>query len=443
MKILAPDIEQAVGASEDIFGRDSFGDGLLKVFDLSEDPLVVALDEPWGSGKTVFAKRLAQRARAKKFKVIYFDAFKRDYEPDVFVSLASEIIEETGINPKEKKALQARAKDVAKIVGRVAIKGAVRGLTAGVIRASDFEDANADIANEVSKEVEAELDKIIDSRLESAKSEQRAFETFRQTLSNLMSADEGQKPLIFIVDELDRCRPTYALSVLETIKHLFSVKNVHFLLVCQLDQLSAATRKMYGSEIDASLYLEKFIHFRVTFPQLEKRENSRLLKQFSMNVLKAMPDDDESGRLKDSFAEFTSLVWSRGEYSLRRIERLCTLFGLCMAFTNKNTIRFPALLHILCDLKLSAPKLFSKAKNGTLSYQEVKNYYGFSDNPDERNGELDWYSLSWRYFLSSAEELKAIDDSGFGRSLFQYNIEREAVIRFLANKIVERFAFPT
>jgi hypothetical protein len=87
--------------------------------------------------------------------------------------------------------------------------------------------------------------------------------------------------------------------------------------------------------------------------------------------------------------------------------------------------------------------LFSKAKNGTLSYQEVKNYYGFSDNPDERNGELDWYSLSWRYFLSSAEELKAIDDSGFGRSLFQYNIEREAVIRFLANKIVERFAFPT
>ncbi|MER9054636.1 P-loop NTPase fold protein [Mesorhizobium sp. M0213] len=443
MKILAPDIEQAVGASEDIFGRDLFGDGLLKVFDLSDDALVVALDEPWGSGKTVFARRLARRARDQKFKVVYFDAFKRDYDSDVFVSLAAEIIEETGIKPKEKKALKAKAKDVAKIVGRVAIKGAIRGLTAGVVRASDFEDANEDIANEVGKEIEAELDKIIDNRLESAKAEKKAFETFRQTLSDLMSADDSQKPLIFIVDELDRRRPTYALSVLETIKHLFSVKNVHFLLVCQLDQLSAATRKMYGSEIDSSLYLEKFIHFRVTFPQFEKRENDRLLKKFVLNVLKEMPDDDESGRLKDGFAEFISLVWERGEYSLRRLERLCTLFGLCLAFTNKRTIRHPALIHILCDLKLSSPVLFSKAKNGTLTYRDVKNLYRFSDEPDKRKNKIDWYALNWRYFLSSNEELQAIDVSGFGNSSFEYNIEREDVVRFLANKIVERFAFPT
>lgn len=443
MKILAPDIEQAVGASEDIFGRDLFGDGLLKVFDLSEDPLVVALDEPWGSGKTVFARRLARRARDQKFKVVYFDAFKRDYDPDVFVSLAAEILEETGIKPKEKKALKEKAKDVAKIVGRVAIKGAIRGLTAGAVRASDFEDANEDVANEVGKEIEAELDKIIDSRLESAKAEQKAFETFRQTLSDLMSAADSQKPLIFIVDELDRCRPTYALSVLETIKHLFSVKNVHFLLVCQLDQLSAATRKMYGSEIDASLYLEKFVHFRVTFPQFEKREKDRLLKKFVLNVLKAMPDDDESGRLKDGFADFTSLVWSRGQYSLRRVERLCTLFGLCLAFTNKNTIRHQALIHILCDLKLSSPGLFFKAKDGTLTYQDVKNRYRFSDDPDKRNDDLDWYAMNWRYFLSSEEELKGFDVSGFGRGLFEYSIDREDVVRFLANKIVDRFAFPT
>jgi hypothetical protein len=46
---------------------------------------------------------LAHRARDQKFKVVYFDAFKRDYEPDVFVSLAAEIIEATGIKPKEKR----------------------------------------------------------------------------------------------------------------------------------------------------------------------------------------------------------------------------------------------------------------------------------------------------------------------------------------------------
>jgi hypothetical protein len=312
-----------------------------------------------------------------------------------------------------------------------------------MVRASDFEDENEDIANEVAKEIDAELDKIIDSRLQSAKKEQMAFESFRQTLSDIMSGDDSGRPLIFIVDELDRCRPTYALSVLETIKHLFSVKNVHFLLLCQLNQLSAATRKMYGSEIDASLYIEKFIHFRVTFPQFEKRERDRLLKKFALHVLKEMPDDDDSGRLKDGFAEFISLVWERGEYSLRRLERLCTLFGLCLAFTNKRTIRHPALIHILCDLKLSAPVLFAKAKNGTLTYRGVKNRYGFSDEPDKRKDKLDWYALNWRYFLSSNDELKSIDVSGFQSSLFEYSIEREDVVRFLANKIVERFAFPT
>ncbi|TPI39897.1 hypothetical protein FJW07_11945 [Mesorhizobium sp. B3-1-9] len=443
MKILAPDIEHAVGTSEDIFGRDVFGDGLLKVFELSDDALVVALDEPWGSGKTVFARRLARRAKDQKFKVVYFDAFKRDYEPDVFVSLAAEIIEETGIKPKEKRVLKERVKDVAKIVGRVAIKGAVRGLTAGVVRASDFEDANEDVANEVAKEIHAELDRIIDSRLESAKAEQRAFESFRQTLSDLMSANDDQKPLIFIVDELDRCKPTYALSVLETIKHLFSVKNVHFLLVCQLNQLSAATKKMYGSEIDASLYLEKFIHFRVTFPRFEKRENDRLLKRFVLNILNEMPDDDQSGQLKDSFADFTSVVWRRGDYSLRRLERLCTLFGLCMAFTNKRTIRYPAIIYILCDLKISMPSLFAKAKDGTLAYREVKAHYEFSDDPDKRDNDLDWYALNWRYFLSSDKELQGFDVSGFRSSSFEFNIDREDVVRFLANKIVDRFAFPT
>ncbi|WP_181170130.1 MULTISPECIES: P-loop NTPase fold protein [unclassified Mesorhizobium] len=443
MKILAPDVEQAVAASEDIFGRDLFGDGLLKVFDVSDDALVVALDEPWGSGKTVFARRLARRAREQKFKVVYFDAFKRDYDPDIFVSLAAEIIEETGTGPKEKRELKARAKDVAKIVGRVALKGAIRGITAGAIRASDFEEANEEIAEEVSKQIESELDKIIDSRLSNSKAEKKAFEAFRQKLSNLSLADDNQKPLIFIVDELDRCSPIYALSVIEIIKHLFSVKNVHFLLVCQLDQLSAAVRKVYGSDINASLYLEKFIHFRVSFPQFEKRENDRLLKKFALSALKDMPDDDESGQLKNGFAQFISLVWEREQYSLRRIERLCTLFGLCLAFTNKNTIRYPAMIHILCDLKLSAPVLFYKAKNGNLSYQDVKRRYGFSDEPDRRDNKLDWYALNWRYFLSSNEELKGFDVSGFERSSFDFNVEREDVVRFLANNIVERFAFPT
>lgn len=76
-------------------------------------------------------------------------------------------------------------------------------------------------------------------------------------------------------------------------------------------------------------------------------------------------------------------------------------------------------------------------------YREVKAYYGFSDDPDKRDNDLDWYALNWRYFLSSDKELQGIDVTGFRSSSFEFNIDREDVVRFLANKIVDRFAFPT
>ncbi|MBW6086668.1 KAP family NTPase [Escherichia coli] len=43
------------------------------------------------------------------------------------------------------------------------------------------------------------------------------METLRSTISHLT---EEYKITIFI-DELDRCKPTFALSIIENIKHIF------------------------------------------------------------------------------------------------------------------------------------------------------------------------------------------------------------------------------
>ena len=72
--------------------------------------------------------------------------------------------------------------------------------------------------------------------------------------------------MIFVIDELDRCRPDYALEVLEVIKHLFSVPRVHFVLGVNLEALEGMVCARYGPDIDAHRYLGKFIHVRLELP---------------------------------------------------------------------------------------------------------------------------------------------------------------------------------
>lgn len=52
-----------------------------------------------------------------------------------------------------------------------------------------------------------------------------AMLAFTKALEELTApiSDEEPKKRVVVVDELDRCRPNYALSVLEVIKHFFAV----------------------------------------------------------------------------------------------------------------------------------------------------------------------------------------------------------------------------
>src|SRR6185312_12002549 len=74
--------------------------------------------------------------------------------------------------------------------------------------------------------------------------------------------------IVFIIDELDRCRPNYAVEVLEQIKHFFSVKGIVFVLSIDKVQLGNAVRGFYGSDrINADEYLRRFIDLEYTMPE--------------------------------------------------------------------------------------------------------------------------------------------------------------------------------
>lgn len=88
-----------------------------------------------------------------------------------------------------------------------------------------------------------------------------------------MADNAKEHPVVFFVDELDRCNPNYAVSVLERIKHLFDIPNLVFVLAINKKQLCNAIQGYFGSmNMDSNEYLRRFIDIEYTLPapQLEK-----------------------------------------------------------------------------------------------------------------------------------------------------------------------------
>src|SRR5260221_6330605 len=96
MRLLPPELKiedlEGFNPQKDIFGLKRLGDGMTNLIKESDDPLVIAFNGQWGSGKTIFLKMWASELRKGGYPVIYFDAFENDYVEDAFGALAREVV---------------------------------------------------------------------------------------------------------------------------------------------------------------------------------------------------------------------------------------------------------------------------------------------------------------------------------------------------------------
>ena len=228
-----------------------------------ENPRVVALDGTWGTGKTWFLKwwRNNHIDKFEDTTVVYFDAFEHDYICDPLPALISALEKE--IPDENMEEIKKVAFKLAKPLAQKALSVAFQGSSEVLALLGEFIKAFTDEKEYWANEKE---------RLE-------GMGKFREALKTLISTDNGKK-IIFVVDELDRCRPDYSLEVLEVIKHFFSVDNVHFILGVNLKALENMVMVRYGAEIDAKEYLEKFIQVKLSLPNVITDSN-----QTKLNVL--------------------------------------------------------------------------------------------------------------------------------------------------------------
>lgn len=245
------------------FENDLFGNRkkmATKLTDIVENSLayggVVSLEAPWGEGKTTFLDMWVQSLNNKdtNYPVIQFNAYKHDYKDEPFLAIAKELYSHVKSSDWGKTKAVALKADIIEFVKKTGIK------------AVDF-SLNMATAGAASSPIESILSDYLDN--DSLESE---IEKFRHSLDSITSElfKRNKGPLVFIIDELDRCRPSFALELIEKIKHTFDVSNVVWVLSMNREQMEESIRNVYGTNVDAHIYLNKFI----TIPLILKRPSS-------------------------------------------------------------------------------------------------------------------------------------------------------------------------
>lgn len=245
-----------------------------------EEALCFALDGEWGAGKSFFLRRWAKQLEHIGHPVIEFNAWENDLSEDPLVGFMAELrnglAEWEKLLPVGNEAREIASQMVTRFrraffptLGAFARgylenkvgKEVIKGIFSGDLDALDGADG---------KEISEGLDKFLEKTLDEHQDIKIAVSTFRSSLKNLVlnlqQRGGTQLPMFVVVDELDRCRPSYAIRLLEGIKHLFGAPNICFILSTNMRQMSESIRAVYGSGFDGQQYLRRFFAFEYELP---------------------------------------------------------------------------------------------------------------------------------------------------------------------------------
>ncbi|MGR1182437.1 KAP family P-loop NTPase fold protein [Aeromonas veronii] len=223
---------------------------------------VLNLNAEWGAGKTWFIKRWYMELKAH-YPTVYIDAWQQDFSDDPLLTVISSIIDQLKmIAGKENpipEGMRQRLLGLFKVGGKLALKAAIK--KAG-LEEDDF-SLEGDDANQL-------VDAICSNQKERYESIQYLKQEIRQWVEGAVALGNGKLdyPAFILIDELDRCRPSYAVEMLETIKHIFDIPRVVFVLATDTEQLQHAIKVIYGDGFDAKAYLRRFFKRRFHLKQM-------------------------------------------------------------------------------------------------------------------------------------------------------------------------------
>lgn len=314
----------------DEFQRKNIAEKAIKLLKSNIDISPMVIDGSWGTGKTEFCHKLINLMKEDDtHNIIYIDAFKADHVDEPLMTVLAEIIKILPEGPRRKAFINRVLPAV-----RYTLKTVAKAGVSHLLR-QDF----ADVANDFDEVIQKTADDSIDKAAELILKDHVEAEKSLKTLQTALTAIASQDPIIIFIDELDRCRPNFAVDMLEIIKHTFDVEGVSFVLVTNTQQLRASINHCYGQAVDAQRYLDKFIKFRFELSPHSQRHMTNPVLAANAYFYQLI---GEKGFLSSSLLSNTLLKKFIAKFighqglSLREIETLVLHIEVVQVLSNSN-----------------------------------------------------------------------------------------------------------
>jgi hypothetical protein len=325
---------------------------LIQLLDNSENSFVLSLNAPWGTGKTTFVKRWEQYLAKEKRFSFYYNAWENDYTKDAFASISTEFQKVISKSPgfKANDLIENLKTNTVKLI-KIGLPFAARVATGGLVNSDELGKAISEFTEKAVSEKIKEF--------ETAKEDLKIFKESLQAAILALYEKDQFKPVYIFIDELDRCRPTFAIEILETVKHFFNIPGLVVVLSIDKIQLSESMKAVYGSGFDSQNYLKRFIdlEYKLSVKSYEAIVNMYFQRFEIANIFRVNGSGSETfdERL---LRETMILIFSVYQSTLRDIEKIFTIVSIMLKFSKGTEFVFPVIIAYISFLRFTDNEKF-------------------------------------------------------------------------------------
>ncbi len=294
----------------DKFGLEPFADQLTKYlqveFQFVDESFVLSLNSEFGSGKSTFFEMWANKLKSTQdtFKVVYINAWKSDFQGDALLAIVSCLLD--NLNPgKEMEPIKETAGKLCKFALSIGNDVVQKFTGVDIIKAGEYAGPDG---GDPKTELGHACFQLYHER-------QKLFDKLKVMLSDLVRKSE--LPILIIIDELDRCKPNYAIEFLETIKHVFDIKRIVFVIGVDKNQLASSAKALFGQELIFDEYYRKFSYRDISLPV----KSQPMIKHFCQQLVNEYLSD-AAFKKKNRFS-----------YAQHNISREDNIVELCITFS--------------------------------------------------------------------------------------------------------------
>lgn len=356
------EVKQAIW-EDDLLNRQSEGkylsEYLLKRYaNTPNKSFVLNINAEWGFGKTYFLKNLSEDLKSQKHPVIYFDAWQNDYSDQPLLAFISQM--NTSLKPfftknKRGKAFLSKAYNTSKKLVVPAIIKHITGLTydqfSDINNEDKVEKAND---NSIKNDIESVLSKVAELALTEHETVRNSIALFKENMKKLLThinTTSNQLPMFVFIDELDRCRPNYAIELLENIKHIFDIPGIVFVIATDSKQLSHSINAVYGQNFASERYLKRFFDQEYNLIKPDNYAFAQYLFELhgiTKDEKLFSPLEEEVYKDQDLNVELFTLYASFFKLGLRDQEQVATvLSAIVLTWQSTDSIHLGYLLFLI------------------------------------------------------------------------------------------------